>query len=134
MEQNFKPIAHVPADLQPVLADLKNAGLVMGVVSNREEPYQSELDELQLSSYFKFSLAGGEVKSFKPDRRIFERALEMAGTAAAETMYVGDNYFADVVGSQRAGMIPMLYDPIRLFSDFECAAIRSFAELPALLS
>lgn len=133
MEQNYKPIVHVPADLQPLLVELNRSGLVMGVVSNREEPYQSELDELQLASYFKFSLAGGEVNSYKPDGRIFGRALELAGTAAAETMYVGDNYFADVVGAQRAGLVPVLYDPISLFPDAGCAMIRSFSELSALL-
>jgi FMN phosphatase YigB (HAD superfamily) len=59
--------------------------------------------------------------------------LEMAGTSAPETMYIGDNYFADIVGSRRAGLMPVLYDPISLFPDADCAVIKSFAELPELL-
>jgi len=86
-----------------------------------------------LRNHFAFTLAGGEVKSFKPERGIFEEALRRAGTSAPETMYVGDNYFADVVGSLRAGLRPVLYDPNRLFPDAECAVIQSFDQLPKLL-
>jgi putative hydrolase of the HAD superfamily len=73
------------------------------------------------------------VNSFKPETLIFERALELAGTSAHETMYIGDNYFADIVGSRRAGLTPVHYDPIRLFPEAECTVIKSFAEIPALL-
>ena len=58
-----------------------------------------------------------------PMSGIFEEALRRAGTSAPETMYVGDNYFADVVGSHRAGLRPVLYDPSGLFPDVECAII-----------
>ena len=91
------------------------------------------MQKLDLDCYFQFFLAGGEVNSYKPDLLIFERALELAGTSAQETMYVGDNYFADIIGSQRAGLMPVLYDPISLFPDADCMVIKSFAEIPALL-
>jgi len=78
-------------------------------------------------------LAGGEVQSFKSHPRIFERALELSGTSANETMYVGDNYFADVVGALRSGLMPVLFDPSLLFPDAECDVIRSFEELHGLL-
>ena len=105
----------------------------MGVVSNREKTYWDKLIDLNLSVYFKFSLASGEINSYKPDRLIFEKALEMAGTSASETVYVGDNYFADVVGARRAGITPVLYDPVNLFPDAGCAIIKSFDELGPLL-
>ncbi len=133
MEEFHKPEVHVPQDAYPLLTFLKEAGYILGMISNREKPFQEELIKLKLDSCFKFSLAGGEVNSYKPDRVIFERALELAGTSAQETMYVGDNYFADIVGSQRAGLTPVLYDPTSLFPDADCAIIKSFAELPALL-
>ena len=133
MDEAYKPQVHVPPDAYELLATLKEKGYVLGVVSNRETPYQEELQALKLDSFFKFSLAGGEVNSFKPDRAIFEHALKMAGTSAPESIYIGDNYFADVLGSHRAGLTPVLYDPISLFPDTEHTAIRSFAELPNLL-
>ena len=133
MEMNYKPQAHLPDGIHALLKTLQEKGYVLGVVSNREGPFQDELEELGLKDYFRFSLAGGEVQSFKPHPRIFERALEMAGTTAQETMYIGDNYFADVVGSLRAGLVPVLFDPSRLFPDAECDVIRSFDELHDLL-
>ena len=133
MDESYKPEVHVPHDAYTLLIDLKKSGYILGVVSNRDDPFQEELNNLKLNSYFQFVLAAGEVKSYKPDTLIFERALDMAGTSAQETMYVGDNYFADIVGSRRAGLMPVLYDPISLFPDADCMVIKSFAEFPELL-
>ena len=66
-------------------------------------------------------------------RAVFEHALARAGLTPREAIYVGDNYFADVVGSLRAGLMPVLYDPSLLFPEAECAVIRSFDELHGLL-
>lgn len=134
MGENHKPDVFVPQDAAPTLSRLKESGYTLGVVSNRDKPYHDELKKLKLDSYFQFSLAGGELQSFKPDIRIFQRGLEMAGASAHETMYIGDNYFADIVGSLRAGLVPVLYDPGSLFPDAECDIIRSFDDLHRLLS
>ena len=133
MGEHYKPQVIVPEDAPLTLAKLKESGFTLGIVTNREEPVHEELKTLNLDPFFDFSLAGGEVGSFKPESRIFEHALERAGTSAEETMYIGDNYFADVVGSLRAGLLPVLYDPIRLFPEAECAVIQTFSQLPELL-
>lgn len=129
MGENYKPEVHVPEEAPRMLNTLKDSGYTLGVVSNRDEPFHDELKDLNLHSYFHFSLAAGEVQSFKPDVRIFQKAVEMAGTSASETVYIGDNYYADIVGSHRAGLVPVLFDPSGLFPDAECAVIRSFDEL-----
>lgn len=129
MGENYKPEVHVPEEAPRMLNTLKDSGYILGVVSNRDEPFHDELKDLNLHSYFHFSLAAGEVQSFKPDVRIFQKAVEMAGASASETMYIGDNYYADIVGSHRAGLVPVLFDPSGLFPDAECAVIRSFDEL-----
>lgn len=133
MGEAYKPEVFVPEDAPLVLSTLKEKGYLLGVVSNRDQPFQEELKSLNLDSYFSFSLAAGEVQSFKPDVRIFERALEIAKTPAQQAMYIGDNYFADIVGSLRAGLMPVLFDPKTLFPEADCAVIQTFAELPDLL-
>jgi HAD superfamily hydrolase (TIGR01549 family) len=133
MAEAYRPQVHVPEEARALLPALQEMGYTLGVVSNRDDPYQEELRELGLEGHFKFSLAGGEVQSFKPEPGIFQHALNLAGTSAPETVYVGDNYFADVVGSSRAGLRPVLYDPVSLFPDADCAVIRSFDELPQVL-
>ncbi len=135
MGEHYKPEVHVPPDAYKALDELKSAGYILGMVSNRDEPYRDELKKLNLDHYFEFAVAGGEIQSFKPDSRIFQKGLELAGTAPHETLYVGDNYFADIRGSLRAGLVPVLYDPSGLFPDAgnESAVIRSFDELHDVL-
>jgi HAD superfamily hydrolase (TIGR01549 family) len=134
MAEAYKPQVHVPDELHEVLPALRKEGYVLGVVSNRDKPYPDELHKTGLHDYFDFSLAGGEVPSFKPEPGIFLRALELAGTKPDETLYIGDNYFADVVGSHRAGLQPVLYDPGTIFPEAECPVIKSFDELSQLIN
>jgi FMN phosphatase YigB (HAD superfamily) len=49
-------------------------------------------------------------------------------------MYVGDNYYADVVGARAAGLRPILYDPLGIFPEPDCESIRSFDELKSILN
>ncbi len=133
MRDHYKPDAHVFEESRAALTSLQNDGYILGVISNRDEPFHEELKNLNLDSYFSFSLAGGEVNSFKPEPAIFEHGLKKAGVAAHEAMYVGDNYFADIIGSHRAGLTPVLFDPGGLFPEAECAVIKSFHEFHRLL-
>ena len=129
MGEVYKPESVVPEDARRVLPELKRAGYIMAVVSNRDKPFQETLDEQGISEFFEFSLAGGEVDAYKPEPGIFDHALRRANVTAQETIYVGDNYYADVIGSRRAGLQPVLYDPGGIFPDADCAKITSFDEL-----
>jgi putative hydrolase of the HAD superfamily len=73
------------------------------------------------------------VDSYKPEPGVFEHALKRANLAAGEVAYVGDNYFADVVGSRRAGLIPVLYDPHSIFPEADCVTIKSFDQLKSVI-
>jgi len=133
MRDNHKPAAHVPEDARALLDSLKEMNYILGVVSNREQRFDEQIQEMGFDGIFQFTLAAGEVNSFKPDPGVFEEALRRAGTSAAETMYIGDNYFADIIGAQRAGLFPVLYDPDGLFPEADCPVIKSFDQLHSLL-
>jgi len=133
MAEMYKPESIVPEDVQRVLPKLKQAGYMMAVISNRDKPFQETLDSHGLSEYFNFSLAGGEVDIYKPHPGIFEHALRRANIRARETVYVGDNYFADVIGARRAGLQPVLVDPNGIFADADCTKIKSFDELISVI-
>jgi HAD superfamily hydrolase (TIGR01662 family) len=133
MGEMYKPDSVVPEDVRRMLPALRQAGYLLAVISNRDQPFKDTLEAHGLSEFFPYSLAGGEVESYKPEPQIFEHALRQMHVTAAETVYVGDNYYADVVGARRAGLEPVLYDPNRLFPDADCVTIRSFDELiPAI--
>ena len=133
MAEMYKPESIVPEDVQRVLPQLKQAGYMMAVISNRDKPFQETLDSHGLSEYFDFSLAGGEVDIYKPHPGIFEHGLRRANVRARETVYVGDNYFADVIGARRAGLQPVLVDPNGIFADADCTKIKSFDELISVI-
>jgi len=133
MGEEYKPQSVVPDDVRRSLTELKQAGYFMAVLSNREKPFQDTLESHGINESFSFSLAGGEVDSYKPEPGLFEHALKRAGLSAQEAVYVGDNYFADVVGSRRAGLRPVLLDPDVIFPEADCATIRSFDELNSVL-
>jgi putative hydrolase of the HAD superfamily len=46
----------------------------------------------------------------KPDRLIFEKALKTAGALVSNSIMIGDNFEADVLGAQKVGMKAILYN------------------------
>lgn len=48
----------------------------------------------------------------KPARRNYLRAMELMGTSAESTVYIGDQIFTDVWGAKRCGIPNILVEPI----------------------
>ena len=126
------PAALAYTTVLSTLQKLERAGLTLGVVSNRRESFKDYLESAGLMRYVKFTLAAGEVNSWKPDPGIFHEALRLAGATAAETVYIGDNYYADILGAQRAGIRPVLLDPESIFPDADCEVIQCIEEISSL--
>jgi HAD superfamily hydrolase (TIGR01662 family) len=133
MGEFYRPQSIIPEDVRRTLPQLKQAGYILGVISNRDKPYQDLLNDHDIGEFFDFSLAAGEVNIFKPEPGVFEHALRRVNLSPKEAIYVGDNYYADVVGARRAGLQPILYDPIGIFPEPDCATIKSFDELNSLI-
>ena len=57
-----------------------------------------------LIEFFDHLVISCEVDCTKPDKRIFEIALQQAGVSARDCIYIGDNYYDDVLGSRKVGM------------------------------
>jgi len=133
MELEFTPENRVYPCVPETLQTIKGAGLKIGLVSNRSRSCHEECEELGLLQYFDFAYVASEVEAWKPDPRIFDRALETTGSDPARTIYVGDNYYADIIGAHNAGLQPVLLDSTGVFPDAECLVIKSVGELVAHL-
>jgi HAD superfamily hydrolase (TIGR01662 family) len=133
MGAEYRPESVVPDEVRDTLVQLKEAGYLMAVLSNRDKPFIDVLENHKISEFFDFSMAGGEVNSYKPEPGLFEHALKRSNLTAQEAIYVGDNYYADVVGARRAGLMPVLFDPDDIFPEADCPTIRSFTELNSLV-
>ena len=134
MSEEFKPQDCVPAEVHSTLQTLKNAGFLLGVVTNRTKPFGDQFEKLGLSTYFDLALAAYEVNSWKPDPQIFLHAVERLGVLPDQAVYVGDNFYADVVGAQNAGLHPILLDSDGLFPEATCPVIQKIEDIVWLVS
>ncbi len=113
---DYHPVDMLFPEAPRVLRTLKEEGYVLGLVSNREGDLAPLAVQYGIGEYFTFTLSGGQAGSFKPDERIFRQALQMAGDVpASRALYIGDNYYADVLGATAAGMEALLIDPRDVF-------------------
>lgn len=48
----------------------------------------------------------------KPDPLVFETAMKKAGTTAEESIYIGDDWIADMLGATRVGMKAIFFNPL----------------------
>jgi HAD superfamily hydrolase (TIGR01662 family) len=134
MQELYDPDDCVPDDVIPTLRTLKGHGCTVAVVSNRTKPFTELLAELGLDVHLDFSLAAGEAGYWKPDPRLLLHAAAHCEVDPAETVYVGDNPFADVAAARSAGMTPVLVDPRRVFPEVDSLRISTIGELPEILS
>jgi len=133
MDNGFKPQDHIYPCVPETLQDLKDAGFTLGLVSNRSTPCQEHCEQLGLLGYFEFTYVAGEVDAWKPDPRIFDRALSISGAPPEYALYIGDNYYADIIGARNAGLQPVLLDALGVFPEADCTVIKSIQELQSLL-
>ena len=98
--------------IQDFLAFLKQKNIRTGVVSNIAfcgSALEERINSLLPDNHFEFILATSEYLFRKPNRRIFELALEKAGLAPEDVWYIGDQYQCDIKGAQGAGLFPVWY-------------------------
>ncbi|KAE8661045.1 20S proteasome alpha subunit C1 isoform 1 [Hibiscus syriacus] len=101
-------------DSQPFLRWAHEKGLKVGIISNAEYRYQDVILPalgLNQGSEWDFGVFSGLEGVEKPDRRIYEIALERAGNIAPEeTLHVGDSMRKDYVPARSLGMNALLLD------------------------
>ncbi len=135
MREVFQPVSELTPGAREVLTALQAHHLTLGVLSNRGKPFGDELEKLAIADYFAFTLAAGEVGVWKPRPEIFQAALERAGVGPEEAIYIGDNYYADIVGAREAGLDAILVDWRRVFTDVRATRVeRLDAILPYILN
>lgn len=98
--------------IKDFLAFLKERKIRTGVISNIAycgEVVEERIRELLPEHEFEFIIATSEWMFRKPNKRIFELALEKADLKPEDVWYVGDQIMADVEGAKGAGLFPVWY-------------------------
>ncbi|AZS15981.1 HAD family hydrolase [Paenibacillus lutimineralis] len=79
--------------------------LRLGIITNgRSEVQHGKIDQLGLRPFFDTIIVSGDIDIKKPDPRIYRTALERLGTAAEETIIVGDHPRNDIWGAANIGI------------------------------
>ena len=97
-------------DAAPALAELRALGVQLVCVSNWDYSLPDVLARVGLADELDGVVTSAAVGARKPDPRLFEAALEVAGSAADEALHVGDTPTEDVEGAKAAGIRALLID------------------------
>ena len=124
---------HVPTFVPPTLRTLRARGYRLVVVSNANGTVARLLARVGIAPLVDVIIDSAVEGFEKPDRRLFEIALERAGASPSHTVHVGDFYHIDVAGARGAGLRAVLVDEANLYPNADCPRVRSVSELPALL-
>ena len=115
--------AHSPArETLPNAVDclerFKRSGLVLGIVSNADESLIPTLKTHGLYSYFDFLQYSAATGLQKPDPKVYERALQVAGGInAADAGHIGDELISDYFAPRKIGMTSFLIDVTARYTD-----------------
>ncbi len=84
-----------------------------------------------LDKYFKDKIVSGDVKCRKPDKQIFEIALEKINKKPSECIFV-DNSVANLNVSKEIGICPILFNRDNV--EYTGITVNTFEELADLLN
>ncbi len=103
-----------------ILSYLKNKGYQMHLITNGFEKVQyNKLEKSNISNYFIEVITSEGSNSLKPNREIFEHALEKAGATINKSIMIGDNIEADIKGAMNIGMDTIFVNHINAKTDVQ---------------
>ena len=91
-------------DTERVLKYLHDSGYNIGAIANQSPGTEERLRGWGLTKYITVVAASAELGIAKPDKRIFQYALEMAGCSAENAVMIGDRLDNDIYPAMEMGM------------------------------
>jgi putative hydrolase of the HAD superfamily len=121
------------SDVTRTLSALRDHGYRLGVISNWDGNLPDMCQAWGIAPFFDFILASWGVGYAKPNPFIFQEAVRRAAVSPGAILHVGDNYTADVLGAQAAGLGAVWLNRQQQPVPGGCTAINSLDELLPLL-
>lgn len=97
-------------DVIPALTELRNSGILLGVISNFDSRFYDVLEAVGLAPFFDSVHISTRVGAAKPDPAIFQAALAAHRIEPHEAWHVGDSLREDIEGAKAAGLKAILID------------------------
>jgi len=96
-----------------ILEYLKSKDYQLHVVSNGfHEVTNRKVEKSGLKKYFETVTSAEDAHAMKPDERIFEYSLNVANAKKSESIFIGDDWIADVKGAQNFGIDVIFFDAL----------------------
>lgn len=121
-------------DVIPVLRKLREDNIQMAILTNGPSDGQREkIKSLGLDKYISKVYISEEMGASKPDKKIFEYALNDLGLPSSQILMVGDSIEYDYSVSEQVGVRFILIDRLNKMPQFEGESIRSLSDLMTIL-
>ncbi len=107
-------------EINDILKNLESKGFKLGILSHRSPPgIQRAIKCLGWQDHFTVtsSPVDAKIPEGKEDLRMWEYGLEKIGLKASKVIHVGDEYETDVLGAEKAGILPILIDRDNRYSN-----------------
>jgi len=123
------------SDAEPVVRRLKETGFQLIVISNvsSERNLSTYLTQVGLRRYFSLLVASSSLGVEKPDSEIFLYASRVSGIPPDMMIHIGDDYEADYLGAEKAGLKAILVDRANRYVGQRCTHVESLLQVPELL-
>ena len=104
---HYRALRQPVAGALALLVALKPQYRIGIVTNNRTAEQEDKLQYLGMTHLVDALITSEDVGVTKPDPRIFQVAMQHLHAAPAETVMVGDNWHADVIGALAVGIRPV---------------------------
>lgn len=102
---------HLFSGAEQVLSYLQQKYTLHIISNGFKESTLVKMEVSGLNPYFRNVIISEDVGVNKPDKAIFEYALDKAGATVAESIMIGDSIEADIRGAQGYGMQAIYFNP-----------------------
>lgn len=114
-----------------LLTYLKTKGYRLFILSNGFEEVQSKkIENAHISNFFENIILSDHIGYNKPHTKIFEYALQIAHVAKEQTIMIGDDWDADIVGAKNSGIDQLFFNRTNKLTTF--VPTYEVKELPAI--
>lgn len=104
---------HLVEGAEYILDYLKDKGYTLHIISNGfQEVTERKCILSGIDHYFKTITSADSVGVRKPDPAIFEYSLGLSEATKEESILIGDDWIADVIGAQKFGMDIIFFDAL----------------------
>ncbi len=103
---------HIVEGTEEILNYLKDKYTLHILSNGFEEVTYRKIENSIISNYIETISTAEGAGAPKPDPKAFQTALDISKASREESLYVGDDWIADMVGATRFGMKAIFFNPL----------------------